>query len=192
MYLKLLYAMLAAVLLAGCSSKSEFYQLHTPTPEKSNSTKHMQKQVIGVAEVEVAEYLDQPQIVTRISAGRLNVHEGRRWAGSLPKNIQTVLTHELSVLLPRYTFLAYPWEEPVSDRYRIYLSVDRFDGDETGMVTFAGRWSLVDKEENRVITSQTVTYHEKGGVMMDELVATQSRILERLSRQIAKKIRRSL
>ena len=189
MYMKYLGVVLLLALITGCTSKSEFYQLHVPAEESVNTTKHMRQNVIGVAEVEVAEYLDKPQIVTRLSAGRLHVHEERRWAGSLPKNIQTVLTHELSKELPHYSFLAYPWEEPITDRYRIYLTVDRFDGDETGMVTFEGRWSLVDKEDNRVITSQIVNYHEQGGVTMDELVATQSRILDKLSRDIAKKIK---
>ena len=182
----------AALLLGGCSSKSNFYQLHTSDHVSGNRVHHVKQNVIGVAEVEVAEYLDQPQIVTRLNEGRVNVHEEDRWAGSFPKNIQTVLTQNLSKLLPSYTFLAAPWEEPISDKHRIYLSIERFDGDRNGTVVFDGRWSLVDKEENRVVTGERIRYVEQGGMTLDDMVATQSRLLDRLSRSIAKKVRNRL
>jgi len=181
-----------ALVFTGCSSKSNFYQLHTNDHVSGNRADRIKQNVIGIAEVEVAGYLDQPQIVTRLNEGRVNVHEEERWAGSFPKNIQTVLTQNLSKLLPSYTLLASPWEEPVSDRYRIYVSIDRFDGDQNGTVVLDGRWSLVDKEENRMITGEKIRYIDRGGITLDDMVATQSRLLDRLSRSIAKKVRSRL
>jgi uncharacterized lipoprotein YmbA len=182
----------AVVLFTGCSSKSNFYQLHSATTPKSSSTNRVKSNIIGIAEVEVPEYLDKPQIITRMNDGRVDIHETERWAGSFPGNIQTVLTHNLSRSLPAYTFLSAPWEEPVTDKYRIYLNIDRFDGDRNGTVVLEGRWSLVDKDENRMLTGEHIYYIEKGGATLDETVTTQSRLLERLSRAIARKIRRYL
>jgi uncharacterized lipoprotein YmbA len=178
------------ILLAGCSSKSNFYQLHTPQPYGSTKhTTHLKESVIGIDEVKLADYLDKPQIVTRLSAGQLQLHEEERWVGALDKNIQSNLTRNLSRSLPRYTFLASPWDEPVEDRYRIYVAVEHFDGDVNGTVTLDARWSLVDKEENRLVTGEKVHYVEQGAPTIDGIVTTQSRMIDRLSRQIAKKIR---
>ena len=188
----LLPAVAAFLLFAGCSSKSNFYQLHPKTTHISEKTVQKRGTLIGIGEVEVAEYLNKPEMVTRLSAGRIDVHEEERWAGSFSKNIQSVLKRNLSVLLPKYTFMGYPWEEPVSDRYRIYVTIDRFDGDSLGTVTMHGRWSLVDQQENRVLFGETIDYREQGGTSLDAIVDTQSSLLERLSRHIAGKIRSRL
>jgi len=179
-------------ILSGCSSKSNFYQLHPKASLQSESSRSKKATVIGIAQVEVAEYLGKSELVTRLSAGRVKVHNNALWAGSLAQNIQTVLTHNISALLPHYTFLAYPWEEPIDDRYRIYVTIDRFDGYENGRVALQGRWSLVNKEENRLLYSESVNYTAQGGQSLDEIVETQSSLLDRLSRRIAFKIRTRL
>jgi len=193
------YLILTALLLfTGCSSKSNFYQLHTAQTSPVNKATHLKRTVIGVAEVDIPEYLDKPEVVTRLSQGRLQVNETERWAGAFDKNIQSVLTKNLSRLLPQYSFLSYPWEEPVKEKYRIYLSIDRFDGDTTtGMVILEGRWSLVNMDDNSIITGQSIRYHEraavdKNTVSIDEMVAAQSRMLDKLSRLIAGKVRKYL
>jgi len=186
---KIMLGTVAVILMAGCSSKSNFYQLHPQQAVKTNSSAHLKSTVIGVDEVDLADYLDKPQIVTRLSAGRLSLHEEDRWAGALDKNIQSILTQNLSKSLPHYTFLASPWDEPVKDRYRIYVDVDRFDGDMNGTVTFEGRWSLVDREDDRIVTGEKVNYVRQGNPTLEGIVATQSKIVSRLSNDIAKKIR---
>jgi len=181
--------LLSLLMLAGCTAKSSFYQLHPKAKKTAQSRSSQKARVIGVAEVEVPEYLDKPEIVTRLTAGRLSIHADDRWAGSFPKNMQSVLRHNLGSMLPRYTFLAYPWEEPISDSYRIYLTIDRFDGDAAGVVTLEGRWSLVDRNESRVLFAETIHDTLKGGPSLDAIVDTQSSLLYELSRRIAGKVR---
>jgi len=183
---------LGLLLFAGCSSKSNFYQLHPNVKQHTNGHRTVKHKVVGIAEVEVAEYLNKPQMVTRLSQGRLDVHEEERWAGTFQKNIQYVLKDNLSRIPPKYTFIAYPCEEPLNDTYRIYLTIEKFDGDTAGTVVLRGRWSLIDQNESRVVLSETVAYTEKGGVSLDELVNTQSRLLERLSRHIATKLSKKI
>ena len=190
--------LLGSLLLVGCSSKSNFYQLHTTQTQPVNKATHIKRTIIGVAEVGIPEYLDKPEVVTRVSVGRLQVNETDRWAGAFDKNIQAVLTRNFSRLLPQYSFISYPWDEPISEKYRIYLSIDRFDGDtSTGMVTLEGRWTLVNTEDNTIVIGEKISYHEravveKGGMTIEQMVATQSKMLDELSRLIAKKVRRYL
>jgi uncharacterized lipoprotein YmbA len=188
----------ALLLLSGCSSKSNFYQLHTAQINSANKATNLKRTVIGVAEVDIPEYLDKPEVVTRLSQGRLQVNETERWAGAFDKNIQSVLTQNLSGLLPQYTFMTYPWDEPLKEKYRIYLSIVRFDGDTTtGMVRLEGRWTLVNIDDNSVVIGQDIQYNEhvvtqKSVASIDEMVAMQSQMINKLSRIIARKVRRHL
>jgi uncharacterized lipoprotein YmbA len=117
----------AVMLMTGCSTKSNFYQLHTLENADRKQEVLMQNRVIGIDQIKLADYLDKPQIVTRISPERLQLHEENRWVGALDKNIQSLLSKKLSKELPHYTFLVSPWDEPVEDKYRIYVDIERFD-----------------------------------------------------------------
>jgi len=178
------------LLMAGCSTKSEFYRLQPTVTETTGSRSIHPERILGIGEVQVADYLEKPELVTRLAPTHLKVHEEQRWAGSLAGSIQEVLREDLSALLPRISVLSYPWEEPVDDRYRLYVTVERFDGDTNGTVTLAGRWTLADREENRVVTGESFRYLERGAAGPQGVVETQSALLERLSRRIAARVRR--
>jgi len=187
---KQLFILLATLgIFAGCSSKSNFYQLQPNSGESIENSTRSRHTVVGIAAVEMPDYLTKSELVTRMSAGRLKVHNEEVWAGSLAKNIQSVLQQNLSNLLPSKTFLTYPWEEPIDDKYRIYITIDRFDGYEGGNVALKGRWSLVNKEENSIVYGESINYNAQGGATLDALIHTQSRLLDKLSRRIAQKIR---
>ena len=185
-YLLLLLVTLG--LFTGCSSKSDFYQLHSKTLQEHPSATGRKATIIGIAEVEVSEYLKKSEVITRLSEGRVHVHDNALWAGSLSSNIQSVLLHNISTLLPRYTLLAYPWEEPIDDKYRIYVTIDRFDGYESGEVTLEGRWSIVNKDQNRLLYTEPFRYQAKGAADLDAIVDTQSQLIDTLSRRIASQI----
>ncbi len=188
---KLLLLAITLAILTGCGSSS-FYQLHPNIAENEATVAHKRGMIIGLAEVEVADYLQKSELMTRMSAGRLQIHNKDVWAGSLAKNVQSVLQQNLSNLLPGSIFLSYPWEEPIDDKYRIYVTIDHFDAYETGDVVLKGRWSLVNKEQNSVRYSESINYSAQGGETLDAMVTTQSRLLDKLSRRIAVKIRANL
>jgi len=179
-----------ALLVGGCSSKSELYRLE-PTIQNHEGTRTLREhRLLGIAEVDVADYLEKPELITRVSPTHLQPHDEQQWAGSLSGSIQAVLQENLSALLPGVGILRYPWEEPLSDPYRLYVSIDRFDGDLNGTVTLSGRWSLIDRREDRLVAAERFRYSAKGPAeKTDDIVQTQSSLLERLSRRIASKIR---
>jgi uncharacterized lipoprotein YmbA len=189
MKIKLMLVAVVVGLLSGCSSKSNFYQLQPSSSTSANTTHAIRHTVVGIAEVEVSGYLNKPEIVTRVNEGRLLVHDEDRWADAFAKNIQSVLRHNLSTLLPKYTFLSKPWDEPIDENYRIYVTIDRFDGDSNGLVVLEGRWSLVNQDDNTVVLSHYFKRKKQGDITLDALVSTQSKLLEELSKEIAKRIR---
>jgi len=185
----ILLAALLGLLLSGCSSKSDYYRLQPRLlPHQSTKALHT-KNIVGIGEVQVADYLEKHSLTTRLGPGQLKINESALWAGSLSKNIQQVLQTNLSQLLPSRTFLSYPWEEPLSDSHRLFVTIDQFDGDSNGTVTLMGHWSLVDQKENRLVTGEDFRYVERGAPDTLGIIDTQNRLLERLSRRIASKIR---
>jgi uncharacterized lipoprotein YmbA len=177
------------LLLAGCSSKSDYYRLQPRLLPHRDITPLSTRHVVGIGEVQVADYLQRKGLTLRLGPSRLKVDENALWAGSLDKNIQKVLQRNLSQLLPSATFLSYPWEEPLTDKERIFVTVDRFDGDSNGTVTLEGHWSLVDRGEEKMLLGEDFYYTERGEATLPGIVATQNRLLERLSRRIASRIR---
>ncbi|ADV46867.1 PqiC family protein [Nitratifractor salsuginis] len=187
--LTLLSFALLTLFLAGCSSRSEYYRLQPRLQPHRDVTPLSTRHIVGIGEVQVTDYLQQKALTLRLGPSRLKVKENALWAGSLDKNIQKVLQHNLAQLVPDYTFLSYPWEEPLSDRTRIYVTVDRFDGDSNGTVVLEGHWSLVDREKDRMVLGEDFHYMQRGAANLPGIVATQNRLLERLSRRIASRIR---
>ena len=177
------------LLLLGCSSKENYYQLHTlQTQNKHQQSRHYKNRYIGIAEVEVAEYLNKPELSTRISSGRTIVHDNERWREDFSKNIQSVLKYNLSKYDARYTFISYPWEEPIDDNYRIYLTLDKFDGDSNGLVTIEGRWSLINRHTDKILLSESIWKQYQGDKSLENIVDTQSILLDSLSQEMIHKI----
>ena len=108
----------AAVLLltvGGCgnSPPSDFYVL-TPMPQGERAAPRDRSLVIGVGPVEIPDYLNRAQIVTRAGPNRLDVAEFNRWGGSLVANLASVVAQNLSLMLGTDDVHVAPANEPSS------------------------------------------------------------------------------
>jgi len=177
-----------ALFLVGCSSKSNFYQLQPRLSSVKKSTIKKDK-IIAVEDVKVAKYLDKPQVITRINDTQVELHELDRWAGDIDTNIQRVITKNLSSKLRAYSVLAKPIQEPIDERYTLYVSIDRFDGDSNGSVVLNGHWSLVDTQNQSLIKGKKFNYTTHIQIPdIVEIVTAQSKLLDKLSSDIASSI----
>ena len=60
------------------------------------------------------------------------------------------------------------------------------DTDPSGRVVIQGRWSIADMQERKIVTGEEFSYAENSTSMhWDDIVKTQSGILEKLSAKIA-------
>ena len=185
---EILITTLSWLLLGGCSSKENYYQLHAQQDKNINRSNTHKGKYIGIAEVEIAEYLNKSELITRVSSGRTILHDNDRWTESFEKNIQSVLQYNFSTYAPRYRFISYPWEEPINDSYRIYVTVDKFEGDTNGLVRLDGRWSLVNRNQDKVIVSEPIHSKQQGKNTLEGIVNTQSALLDTVSQHIINKI----
>jgi len=182
-------------LLAGCSSTppTQFYKLNSlPSGQQKNPAALLGMDIaIGVGPVELPEFLDRPQIVTRKSQNQLEISEFHRWAASLPRDFSRVLAKNISTLLPTYRVAVYPWEDTFSPTYQVKLEVEQFDGQLGERVFLRVIWAVVGQEgANELVVRKTVIEEPVLTNDYDGLVAAQSNALATLSGEIAEEIRK--
>jgi uncharacterized protein len=189
--------------LDGCDTTppTRFYVLSTmadqatATPDKGTA--------IGIGPVTLPEYLNRPQIVTRIGDNQLAFAEFDQWGGGLNDNVSRVLAANLSNLLHTDRVSLYPWQSEAPVEYQVTIDVVNFEQEVDGSSLLTVFWSIVDPRSGKVKLMRRSNYREaavsaqaaatgdsgtsqgSGAHPYDSIVAAMSRNLEALSRDIA-------
>jgi uncharacterized lipoprotein YmbA len=147
---------------------------------------------IGVGPIHLPEYLDQDQIVNRISQNRFALSENDRWAEPLAHNVANVLAENLSMLLQTDAVTVHPWPGPQRPSHQLEIEVLRFETDTTGTAHLTARYFLRDVATGQTIATQearlTATATDRS---TEQSVASLSRALGDFSVGIANAIRES-
>jgi hypothetical protein len=142
--------------------------------------------ILAVGPVEIADYLDRPQIVRRDGATSVALLENDRWAGSLQRDLARVLIDNLGVLLGPEGYLVLPWEVTARADGRVQVSVTRLERTDQQTVVLEALWTLLGKERGDILaTGREVLIEPDGGAGADGTVEAMSRALAELSRRIA-------
>jgi len=187
---------LLVLLFVGCRSTpppTAFYTLSVVTKMEaaSQSPVPMRDLAIGIGPVQIPEYLDRPQIVTRTAPDKVALSEFDRWGGSLRQDFPRVLAENVATLLGTDRVLAYPWGDRLDPAYRVALDVQQFDGALGGAVVLRATWIVTGREGKTPLSVRKSDIQEPvSGQDYDALVGAQSRAVGALSRDIAEEIRR--
>jgi hypothetical protein len=182
------------IFLAGCGTTkpSRFYTLNSlQTPETARQVTLQGPNIsIGIDPVEIPDYLDRPQIVSRSSQNELNIAEFDRWAASLQDDIARVLAENLSILLGGYQITFYPVKPGSQTDYRIKIDITRFDIMPDDTVSIKAQWAIRDKDRASQLTMRESSFSERiEGRSYSDKAAAMSRALAGLSRDIADEIK---
>ena len=194
-YNRILILMLTVALFAfaGCATgpPPTFYQLEEPA---STQLSGLERGIaIGVGPVNMATYLDRPQIVTRAEAHKLQLSEANVWAEPLKESIMRVIGVNLSNMLQTTRIFKYPLRNrAIPLAYRISLNIPRFDGKLGGDVQLVARWTLYKgRGENALLTRISIITESTGGDGYERLISAQNRALKALSREIANAVKKA-
>lgn len=187
--LKFLSLLLLALSLAACASEpSKFYVLN-PIRTATTIKRHISYNV-GLEKIQLAQYLQQPQIVTRKTNHQLHLDEFNRWAEPLKENIQQVLKSNLEYQLKNATVVRYPWRASLQPSYIIEVSISKFDTNTQGRSLLQANIKIKSKE-GKIITAFTnkkyITQTTPNNY--NSIVAGMNRNLTRLSNNIARLIK---
>ncbi len=190
-----LLLVLAAAALGGCLAKPSpqprYYLLEplaadsAPLPAAAGRERPLAVELVAPR---LPQYLERPQIVTRVDANRLAFAELDRWGGNLAKNLARVVADNLALLLATPDVrLGVRRAAPTPD-VRVELAVTRFERDASGRVRLVARWRLLSGDGARLLTTR-VSRLDSAPVApeapMAQTVARMSELLGELSRRIA-------
>jgi len=178
--------------LAGCTATSEpsrFYLLNSLSPTEQVRSKSARGLAIGIGPIEIPEYVDRPQIVTRISANELNLTEFHKWAEPLKDNIPQVLADNLSVLLQTDQIAMYPWKRNTAIDYQATLDITRFDTEPNGHAHLMARWQLFGQDTRTLLATNKSHFTTPiEGSDYTAMVSALNQALHDLSRAMAQSI----
>jgi uncharacterized lipoprotein YmbA len=146
---------------------------------------------LGIGPIKLSQVLDRPQIIIRTSRNEIQVADLDRWAAPLNENITNVLTDNFTTLLSTGSILKFPWKVTLPIEYQIIMEITRFDGMPGGNVDLRARWGILGENGRKVYSkSKTILTEPIGGDTIAEMVIAQSRLMAKLSLEIAKEIKR--
>ena len=182
----ILLLLCGSVFLSGCatSKKTDFYQLEEgPNASLTGVEKGA---VIGVGPVQLPEYLNRPQIVTRSSQHRLNVSEFNRWVEPLSDSIGRLLVVDLSNNLNSNRVYRVPRNnrDQALD-LRVAIDFSRLDGELGKDIFLEARWTVFDKNNKPVLTKVSLINTAVKGQTYVALVEAMNESLLTLGREIA-------
>jgi uncharacterized lipoprotein YmbA len=192
--LKLSLLLVPLLVIAGCARTlpAQFYVLNpmVQTVMEKSIRKDTPGFTLAIGPVEIPEYLDRPQIITRANEHELTLAEFNKWAEPLDENISRVLKENLTNLLYADAFTVHSWRGPRSTDYRLSLDIIRFDGSLSESVSLVVRWSIFGCGGRKLLVQKTSSYTEPvASPDYEALVSAQSSTLEALSREIADQVR---
>jgi len=181
------------LLLAGCASvqSARFYTL---TPLDQQETKKIDSKAansvsLTIAPVEIPDYLDRPQIVTKDGRSELQLAEFDRWAGSLRENIAAVLAENLSLLLGSDRIFVYPRVRAEKTDFLLALRVLRLDCVPGDRVLLKAQWTIFAGQDKTGVTHMATFTERLADSRYETLSAAVSQTLAQASREIARKLR---
>jgi hypothetical protein len=186
-----------SIALGGCASTepARFYTLHSISDKDmvSRASAEDNRIFVGIGPIEVPDYLDRPQIVTRSGINELKYAEYDRWAGSFEEDVARVLVENLSALLSDRQVAVLRWGSSAQPsfpfNYRVTIQVIRFERTVEGPALLKTQWTIYEGGGKGVLLMRDSSISEQTqGDDYASLVEAMSRALAKLSGEIASAI----
>jgi uncharacterized protein len=190
---------LGIALSTGCvptleSQETRFYVLGalpagTPPLKGTPNDKPL---IVDLSSVTIPQYLQRPQIVTRVSQNQLVLSEFDNWGGSLEKNMLRSLAGNLSMLLATPEIHIAARRVPTGTDARVEVEVMSYEYNPDGKVHLQVQWRLVDGDRDRTPILSRVSTFTSGPITgardIPQIVGAMTGLLGDLSTKIAEAI----
>jgi uncharacterized protein len=189
--IQIVVALLALVVcLSACAGKSASSKFYVLSPLPQSKLSGADGASIGVFPVSMPDYLDRPQVVTRVSENEIKLDEFSRWAEPLKENFYTVLVDNLSTLLSNEKIIKTSHNLGTPLTLHVGVEVLQFDGTLGGDVVLSVKWGLFGEGGKSLLIAKRSSFKEPtGAATYEALVAAQSRAVAAFSREVAEAIR---
>jgi uncharacterized lipoprotein YmbA len=177
-------AMLLGLAACGASEPTRFYLLSPGQPATAPTGRGP---LVFVDQATVAPYLDRAQLVTRVTPDQVAFADVRTWGEPLTSMVTRYVVDGLGNRFGPDRVMETPGRrEPVPD-FRLAIDVQRFDGDQAGVMVVDARWTLLAGPDDRFIATgrERITEQADDPASWDSRVAALGCALARFSGELA-------
>lgn len=177
----------AVAVFASCANPvPTFYMLSPEGPLPSGGGMG-----IGVGPVSLAEYVDRQNIVVQSGPNKLELAESHLWAGDLDNSVSRVVATNLGRRLGTGNVRTYPWQRDSEIDYQVAIDIRELIAGDDGYARIEAGWRVYSLPDSKLVGSKTFVGKEAIETEdFEAVVAAQSRLLGKLSEDIAAGIRR--
>jgi uncharacterized protein len=154
---------LVILLLAACSEGApppKLYVLTPVSPPPAGDRAAMGLPEVLVAQVQVPDYLDRPQLVERTATNELQLVDSDQWAERLSINIARVVAQNLSTMVPADANVAQAARASLPFAYEVVVSLNSFELDQSGAAVLTGRWSVTNADGTKELAAAEVSLRQ--------------------------------
>jgi hypothetical protein len=182
---------LAFLIITGCAkSQSTRYYLLSPISTQSASSVDKGLSVC-IGPIQIPEYLDRVEIVTRVNENQYKLAEFDSWAEPLEASVPRILGQNLASLVSINKAFYYPCSWSDGAEYQIEVDFIRFDGNLNGSAELSATWSIYQSgQESKLLAKKSATFNETAQPNdYQSLVSALSRALGALSQDIGAELK---
>jgi uncharacterized lipoprotein YmbA len=184
---------LIALAAAGCGllrgpnvQPTQFYVL-TAVAQPSDASPSSRQLIIGLGPVKLPDYLNRPEMVSRVTPNELRLDQFDRWGEPLKDNFIHTLATNLDTLLNLRQVVSFPWYSNTPMDYTVVVTVLRFEPQPEGQVLLSARWEIGDTKGHALVNRDS-QFTRPGGTPA-ETAAALSQLVADLSDEIASALR---
>jgi uncharacterized lipoprotein YmbA len=157
-------AVLLPLAMGACSTTppTRFYVLSAIADQEA--TAPGKGPAIGIGPITLPQYLDRPEIVTRVSDNQLAVAEFDQWGGDLNDNLARTLAANMSSLLQTDRVFLFPWKDEAQIDYQVTIDVANFEQDVDGSSVLTAYWSIVDLRTSKTKLIRRSSYRDASNI----------------------------
>jgi uncharacterized lipoprotein YmbA len=145
---------------------------------------------VGVAPVNLPNYLNVPEIVVRTTRNTLDRAYLHKWGAPLEENFASVLAENLGVMIPTEAITVLPSALFFRPDFQVSVDVLKFERDAEGLATLIARWVLLDGDGQEMLAMQRSIFQQPAPADdYDAIAAALSTTVAQLSQTIAGAIR---
>ncbi len=188
---RLLITLAAALGLAACGTQLAPPTLYVLKPAVDRAAAQPVARLTPPLSLQIAptvlpEYLDRAEIVGFAGANEVRPNDDQRWAERLGIGITRVTAENLATLLPSALVTLPPGRGRQGVDWDLVLDITRFDLDDGGRASIAGRWTLHDANNDRLLATGRIDLSRaNGGAAMDARISAMNANLAEIATSIA-------
>ena len=135
--------LISAIIICGCAHSPDprFYLILSKTPV-TVAFANPAVPMIGLRPIELASYLNRPQIVMRKGEREIVYSQFDRWAEPLETQVSTYITDSLAGKLNGFRIRSFPWRDADVPLMEVSITILNLEGTEDGSVNLRANWQI--------------------------------------------------